>query len=166
MKIIKNRFYTSPSDLNNFVSCKYLVKNEIKFLNKEIEKMKKVLTKTLERVWIKTRKKHFKLLSAKYKKSISIKQDIDEKERNKQTLAAIKKGYDLIYHAYLIDEDFRGECDFLIKSNMPSNLGDFSYEVYDTKITRKPRPRHILQITLLTYAKQDTRNRSSKNVFD
>ena len=148
MRIIKNNFYTSPSDLNNFVSCKYLVKNEIKFLNQEIEKNEESFDKKLWKEFgLKHEKKHFKLLSAKYKKSISIKQDIDEKERNKQTLAAIKKGYDLIYHAYLIDEDFRGECDFLIKSNMPSNLGDFSYEVYDTKITRKPRPRHILQIT-------------------
>ena len=148
MRIIKNKFYTSPSDLNNFVSCKYLIKNEIKFLNKEIKKNEESFDKKLWKEFgLKHEKKHFKLLSAKHKKNISIKQDLDEKERNKQTLAAIKKGYDLIYHAYLIDEDFRGECDFLIKSSMPSDLGDFSYEVYDTKISRKPRPRHIFQIT-------------------
>ena len=148
MRIIKNKFYTSPSDLNNFVSCKYLIKNEIKFLNKEIKKNEESFDQKLWKEFgLKHEKKHFKLLSAKHKKNISIKQDLDEKERNKQTLAAIKKGYDLIYHAYLIDEDFRGECDFLIKSSMPSDLGDFSYEVYDTKISRKPRPRHIFQIT-------------------
>ena len=148
MRIIKNKFYTSPSDLNNFVSCKYLIINEIKFLNKEIKKNEESFDKKLWKEFgLKHEKKHFKLLSAKHKKNISIKQDLDEKERNKQTLAAIKKGYDLIYHAYLIDEDFRGECDFLIKSSMPSDLGDFSYEVYDTKISRKPRPRHIFQIT-------------------
>ena len=47
MKIIKNKFYTSPSDLNNFVSCKYLIKNEIKFLNKEIEKNEESFDKKL-----------------------------------------------------------------------------------------------------------------------
>jgi hypothetical protein len=31
----------------------------------------------------------------------------------------MQKGYDLIYHAYLIDENFRGEADFLIKTNTP-----------------------------------------------
>ena len=28
----------------------------------------------------------------------------------------MQDGYDLIYHAYLIDGDFRGEADFLIKT--------------------------------------------------
>ena len=37
MKIIKNKFYTSPSDLNNFVNCKYLIQNERKFLNNSDE---------------------------------------------------------------------------------------------------------------------------------
>ena len=38
MKIKNKKFLTSPSDLNNFVSCKYLIKNEIKFLYKEIKR--------------------------------------------------------------------------------------------------------------------------------
>ena len=38
MKIKNKKILTSPSDLNNFVGCKYIVKNEIKFLNKEIQK--------------------------------------------------------------------------------------------------------------------------------
>ena len=79
MRIIKNKFYTSPSDLNNFVSCKYLIKNEIKFLNKEIKKNEESFDKKLWKEFgLKHEKKHFKLLSAKYKRSISIKQDIDE----------------------------------------------------------------------------------------
>jgi len=152
MRIIKNKFYTSPSDLNNFVSCNYLIKNEIKFLNKEIKKKEESFDKKLwKKFGIEHEKKHFKLLNTKFKKCISIKQDLNEKERNKQTLGAIKKGYDLIYHAYLIDEDFRGECDFLIKLNAPSDLGNFSYEVYDTKISRKPRQRHIYQITAYSH---------------
>jgi uncharacterized protein len=40
-----------------------------------------------------------------------------------------------------------GEADFLIKCNTPSELGDYSYEVYDTKITRNLKPRHVTQIT-------------------
>ena len=40
MKIKKGKFFISPSDLNNFVACKYTALNEIKFHNKEIKKMK------------------------------------------------------------------------------------------------------------------------------
>ena len=52
MRIIKNKFYTSPSDLNNFVSCKYLIKNEIKFLNKEMitdEVLESLFTSNIKR---------------------------------------------------------------------------------------------------------------------
>ena len=152
MKIKNKKFLTSPSDLNNFVSCKYLIKNEIKFLYKEIKRNEESID---QKIWkefgIKHEKKHFDLLKKYYKKNISIKQDLTEEERYKKTLEAVKKGYDLIYHAYLIDGDFRGEADFLIKVETASDLGDFSYEVYDTKITRKPKPRHIYQITAYSY---------------
>ena len=76
-----------------------------------------------------------------------IKSDLDEKHRFNETIRAMEKGYDLIYHAYLVDGDLRGEADFLIKCDTPSDLGDYSYEVYDTKITRNLRPRHVTQIT-------------------
>ena len=152
MKIKKDKFLTSPSDLNNFVSCKYLIQNEIKFLKNEIRRNEDSIDQKLWKEFgLKHEKRHSKLLMQKYKNNISIKQDIDEKDRNSKTIEAIKKGYDLIYHAYLIDGDFRGEADFLIKSKNPSKLGDFSYEVYDTKISRKPRPRHVYQITSYSY---------------
>ena len=152
MKIENKKFLTSPSDLNNFVSCKYLIQNEIKFLYKEIKRNEESIDQKLWKEFgIKHEKKHFDLLKKYYKKNISIKQDLTEEERYKKTIEAIKKGYDLIYHAYLIDGDFRGEADFLIKVDTASDLGDFSYEVYDTKITRKPKPRHIYQITAYSH---------------
>ena len=148
MKIKNKKFLTSPSDLNNFVSCKYLIQNDIKYLHKEIRRNEESIDQKLWKEFgLKHEKKHFDLLKKYYKKNISIKQDLTEEERNKKTIEAIKKGYDLIYHAYLIDGDFRGEADFLIKVNTSSDLGDFSYEVYDTKVSRKPKPRHIYQIT-------------------
>ena len=39
MRNKKNKFLISPSDLNNFISCKYITKNNIRFLNKEIERV-------------------------------------------------------------------------------------------------------------------------------
>ncbi len=148
MKINNNNYLISPSDLNNFVSCKYLIKNEIKFLKKEISRNEESIDQKLWKEFgIKHEKKHFQLFKNKYKKLISIDQELNEKERNKVTIDAIKKGYDLIYHAYLIDDNLRGEADFLIKTNISSDLGDYSYEVFDTKVSKKPRPRHIYQIT-------------------
>ena len=148
MKISKDRFLTSPGDLNNFIACKFTIKNEIKFLKKEISKSEeKVNDKLWKKMGIEHEKKNYQLLKKKYKKSITIQSDLDEKKRFDETIKAMESGFDLIYHAYLVDGDLRGEADFLIKCNTPSKFGTYSYEVYDTKITRNLRPRHITQIT-------------------
>ena len=148
MKVKNNKFFISPSDLNNFIACKYTALNEIKFHNKEIKKSDdKVNDELWKKMGIDHEKKHYKLLKDKYKKNITIKSDLNENDRFNETVSAIQKGHDLIYHAYLVDENFRGEADFLIKCDTPSDLGDFSYEVYDTKITRNLKPRHVTQIT-------------------
>ena len=148
MKIKNNKFLVSPSDLNNFVACKYTVLNEIKYHNKEIRKSPdRANDKLWKEMGVEHEKRHYKILKEKYKKSITIKSDLNEKDRFDETVRAIQKGYDLIYHAYLIDDNLRGEADFLIKCDTKSDLGDYSYEVYDTKITRNLKPRHITQIT-------------------
>ena len=129
MKIKKNKFFISPSDLNNFVACKYTAINEIKYHNKEI---KKSVGGANDKLWkemgIEHEKNQYKILKDLYKKSITIKSDLDEKDRFDETVRAMQKGYDLIYHAYLIDDNFRGEADFLIKTtDLKSEVfGDYS----------------------------------------
>ena len=138
MKLAKSRFLISPGDLNNFIACKFTIKNEIKFLNKEISKSEeKVNDKLWKKMGIEHEKKYFQILKNKYKKSITIKSEL-MKKRFDETIKAMESGFDLIYHAYLIDGDL-GEADFLIKCNTPSKFGTYSYEAYDTKITRNLR---------------------------
>tara|TARA_B110000093_G_scaffold124702_1_gene133527 strand:+ start:320 stop:478 length:159 start_codon:yes stop_codon:yes gene_type:complete len=45
MKIKNNQYLISPSDLNNFVTCKYIIKNNILFLTDKIKKKKQQLIK-------------------------------------------------------------------------------------------------------------------------
>ena len=154
MRIIQNKTLYSPTDLNNFVACKYTIKNAIKFHNKEIKKNdEKIDTKLWRKMGVKHEEKHFKLFKKDFKKTIIINKDLDEKSRFNKTKKAMQDGYDLIYHAYLIDGDFRGEADFLIKTKELKSkvFGDYSYEVYDTKISRNLRPRHVTQITAYSY---------------
>ena len=90
MKILNNKIFTSPSDLNNFVSCKYLIKNEIKFLNKEIKRNQESII-VLWKFGLKHENKHFKLLKEEYKNVISIKQDLKEEEKLNKLLRQLKK---------------------------------------------------------------------------
>ena len=156
MKIEKNKIFTSPSDLKNFTQCKYLTKNDILFTKKEgkgkelkksapTEDSKLVMEKGEEH-----ERKHLNLFKDKYSNyKIINKKNKTEKEQFKETVAAIKEGKEMINQAFFMDSDgkFRGYADFLIKVNTESDLGPWSYEVYDTKIARNPKPLHVLQIT-------------------
>lgn len=58
----------------------------------------------------------------------------------------MKSSADVIYHTVFFAAPWRCDVDFLIKCNMPSNLGDFSYEVLDTKLAQTAEPKHIMQL--------------------
>jgi len=63
-----------------------------------------------------------------------------------ETLAALHAGADLIYQATFLNGDLVGHADFLRKVPRPSALGDYSYEVIDTKLGRKPKASYVLQL--------------------
>ncbi|MGH7443659.1 MAG: TM0106 family RecB-like putative nuclease, partial [Longimicrobiales bacterium] len=65
-----------------------------------------------------------------------------------RTLAAMQSGADVVYQAGLFDGQWLGKPDFLIRVATPSELGDWSYEVVDTKLAREARGGALLQILL------------------
>lgn len=76
--------------------------------------------------------------------------EINAQDKNAQTLTweAIKSGYDYIYQARLENLEWQGWCDFLVKVETKSDLGNWSYEVLDTKLSANTRAGTILQIAL------------------
>ena len=77
----------------------------------------------------------------------------------------MESGAEIIFQAAFMDENLIGYADFLIKKNTPSIFGDYSYEVYDTKITRKPKPRHIYQITAYSFMVSKIQGIVPKNMY-
>ena len=72
---------------------------------------------------------------------------VDAAGRDSQaTIAKMRAGVDVIYQAALSDDRWAGHADFLRKVPTPSHLGDWSYEVYDTKLARDTRAATILQL--------------------
>ena len=61
-------------------------------------------------------------------------------------LEALRSGADLISQATFLDGDLVGHADFLRKVPRPSALGDYSYEVIDTKLGRSPKASYVLQL--------------------
>jgi uncharacterized protein len=65
-----------------------------------------------------------------------------------RTVEALHQGPDVIYQAALRSGPWSGYADFLERVERPSRLGEFSYEVVDTKLKRSPAPSHLLQLCL------------------
>jgi predicted RecB family nuclease len=71
------------------------------------------------------------------------------KREHEATMAALHEGPDIITQAALgSGGNWGGYADFLYRVARPSKLGDYSYEVADTKLSRSPKPGQILQLCL------------------
>lgn len=62
------------------------------------------------------------------------------------TRRALEEGVDVVYQATFFDGRWRGHADFLLRVDRPSALGDWSYEVADTKLARRVKASAVLQI--------------------
>lgn len=67
-------------------------------------------------------------------------------EKQQQTQQALFDGYDVIYQAALSKGNFQGYADFLVKKNSPSKLGQYAYDVWDSKLSKQPKPEYIIQL--------------------
>lgn len=63
-----------------------------------------------------------------------------------ETIAAMREGREIIYQGFLQADEFAGLSDFLVKVDGASELGDFHYEVWDTKLSKKAKPYFVVQL--------------------
>ena len=78
---------------------------------------------------------------------IEIPRTADPGTGERLTLQAMRDGADRIYQATFFDGRWRGHADFLLRNDaVPSNLGDWSYDVADTKLARHLAVGAVLQM--------------------
>jgi len=70
----------------------------------------------------------------------------DYKEQHDKTISAMRDGVAVIVQARLELDLFGGFADFLVRVEGKSNLGDYHYEVWDTKLSRSVKTPHVIQL--------------------
>lgn len=65
-----------------------------------------------------------------------------------ETLVAMKKGAQVIVQGALSHQGWVGRADILRRVEVPSTIGDWSYEAVDTKLARETRAGTVLQLCL------------------
>ena len=142
----------SPTDLSTFFRSPYLswlghhnlIASKDKKIERELDATQSLLARRgdeFERAEL-NRQKGVKKLSV-----IEIARDESFDVAARKTIEAMKKGADVIYQAALQMDSFQGYADFLMKvPGRKSNLGDYSYEVADTKLSHSAKPEYAVQI--------------------
>ncbi|MCP4928985.1 MAG: helicase, partial [Gammaproteobacteria bacterium] len=67
-------------------------------------------------------------------------------DKAQATTEAMAQGVEVIFQACLEKAPFKGYADFLVKVPGPSVLGDYHYEVWDSKLSNTVKPYFVMQL--------------------
>lgn len=70
----------------------------------------------------------------------------DRVQAAEDTIKAMRQGHQVIFQAYLQRDGFAGFADFIVRREGVSELGDYYYEAWDTKLSRSTRPYFLIQL--------------------
>lgn len=90
--------------------------------------------------------KHLRALQDAGLQVINLKEEWDLAASVAATTAAMQASADVIFQATLWSDRFFGHADFLRKVDRPSALGNYSYEVADTKLARSTKAKFLVQL--------------------
>lgn len=79
-------------------------------------------------------------------RGLSVVEIAQGREADAKTREALAAGPDVVYQASLAHGAFAGYADFLERVPGPSALGDFHYEVADTKVAADAKPGYLIQL--------------------
>ena len=149
MQLRQNNPFFSPSDLITFMEspfASYMERCliEDKSLSSLIDPEDEML-KALQQKGYDHEEAFLEKLRSEGKEVVFIERASPE-AMQKRTRAAMKSGADVVAQAYLELDNFGGLADFLIKVPGKSKLGNFHYEVWDTKLSKKMKPYFAIQL--------------------
>jgi predicted RecB family nuclease len=137
----------SPTDLVNFLGCYHAIFLDLKSFTDPLEADAPSETDLLlRRKGLTHEATYLQALKNQGKTVAEIPTNLPPAERVRRTSEALRTGVDIVYQAALRQGQWGGYADFLIKIGQPSDLGDFRYEVSDTKLARNPDAKHLIQL--------------------
>jgi predicted RecB family nuclease len=137
----------AASDLNGFLGCRHSTFLDLKDLEKRLPRAKDDAQAKLIQ---EKGHEHEREFLASLKKSglnvVEVSEEGNLSGRVALTADIMRDGPDIIYQATLHNGIWHGFADFLKRVDRPSQLGSFSYEAVDTKLSKHPKPSHVMQL--------------------
>ena len=154
MQLIDGTLIVSATDLVGFLECDHLVSLELARTRGEVEKPFRddPQLKLLQQRGYEHERRYIAQLEAAGHTVVEMTRGVaatpaDLRAAHDETVAAMQAGADVIFQATFFDGRWRGHPDFLIRSDdRPSVLGDYAYDVADTKLAKRVKAAAIIQM--------------------
>lgn len=150
MQLAANILQLSASDLVGHINCRYLTQLDLKVARGTLPKPS-YYDPTLD-VLIERGRRHeqgyLDYLRSQGRKIAEIDGVGVDSTSGAATFAAMKQGVDVIAQAALQTGQWNGRADVLLRIDKPSDLGSWSYEIVDTKLSRETKGSTLLQLSL------------------
>ena len=145
MKLENDQLTFSPTDLAAFVACPHLTTVEVAVTRSELERPHRHDPRAAL-IRRKGDEHEASYLTSLGEQVIWMRdaREIGWEAAASQTAQAVRDGVPVIYQAAFVDGDWRGVADFLKRTS------EGSYEVVDTKLARRAKPAHVLQLCFYT----------------
>jgi uncharacterized protein len=140
--------HLSPSALNRFLGCEHRTYLDILERDGRLDAERK--PPPMELLFERGRRHEEEVLAGLRDEGCDVLSlddpDADPQDRAARTEQALAAGVQVVYQGCFAHDGWLGFPDFLIRTDEPSALGDWSYEVHDAKVARHPSPRHVFQL--------------------
>jgi len=148
MQILDGRLLLSATDLVNFLGCRHATYLDLRDLTDPAELPERDAAALLIfEKGIEHEKRYLASLKARGLDVVEVPgEGFDLPERTAQTREAMRAGAEVIYQAALVVPPWLGYADFLERAADVSTLGSWSYEALDTKLPRRAKPEHVIQL--------------------
>jgi predicted RecB family nuclease len=150
MRIEKIQLEISASDLAKHLACRHLTSLDLRAARGEIDRphWHDPALAVLQERGFRHEAAYLSHLKDLGHTVLADENGLDEDARLPRTFSAMKSGIEVIAQADLRNGSWHGRADILLKVDRPSNFGNWSYEVIDTKLARETRGGTILQLCL------------------
>ena len=151
MQKLNGNLLFSASDLVNFLECTNLTHLDLKNFDEKLKKAEDdAQAKLIQTKGLAHEKSFLTKLQSQHSESVINIVDIcpNREDQFAATEKAMRDGASIIYQASFRRDDFLGFADFLRRVEVPSNLGTYSYEVIDTKLSKSAKGKYLIQLCL------------------
>ena len=162
MRWVDDRIVLSPSDLMRFQGCEHATCLDLRYARGE----SLVPAEDSAEAALLQKKGHAHeagyLSRLDTDEVVTIERTDDFSTAATATAQAMRRGASVIYQGALEIGSWQGWSDFVERVEQPSALGEWSYEVVDTKLKRRADPKHALQLSVYSRAVAEIQGVSPK----